>query len=794
MTTPSTERKAGPLLGTGAQTTWPFTFKVFAATDIAVTIADSLGVETALVYGVDYTVTLNANQETSPGGTVTYPISGSPLPVGSRLVIVGNLPYDQPLDLPSGGNFSPLAIENQLDRMVMQIQQLRERVARALQVSVTTNANVALPPPAASQLIGWSSTGDNLENVPLSELGTAITYGTYRYDTFTGDGATTNFALSEDPAVLANLDVSISGVVQVPGTDYSLVTGNLVFASAPPNGALILARYGQALTALPDSDQITFVQAGAGATTRTVQGKLREHVSAFDFMSTAEIAVVQAGTESLAVHAALQAAIDAIDAAGGGALFLPAGVYRLTSPLLVPYGVSIYGEGGTSTTLSCLNCDGINFDSGSYDGGLMLYADFAIRGASGSSGNWAAVVSTLRPGGTFGVDSRDGLYFDRLRIYDFNQAFVFNATWESHINECRVFRCNQAVSLGNYCLLFRITDCNFTYEGGFPSGAADRRGVELLGAVTEGTMIRGCQIFGYPTVLYSGNAIFTLFEDNDIFGTVYGVNLAGAVNTGMSIRNNYFEISANNAVGIRGAPQSTEISNLVEVFHNAFVTGGAATGTRGIVVGDPGGTYQWNWRIRDNHFVGIQTADIQVYNAQNVVIDGNRFESAAPTNNITIVGGAAPYHSNYVTNNRLAKGISADSADVTAGRIMVYHNIISGAQSFGEVVFDQVQALGNIFTFFDGDYVNTGSNFDLDYVLPDTSLHLLTLYMETAANTHLGPGVYAVVRQGTSTSVTAITAFAGVTVTVTGAYKLNVANATGANGVFRASLTKTMSP
>lgn len=339
MTTPSTERKAGPLLGTGAQTTWPFTFKVFAATDIAVTIADTLGVEMALVYGVDYNVTLNANQETSPGGTVTYPISGAALPVGKRLVIFGNLPYDQPLDLPSGGNFSPLALENQLDRMVMQIQQLRENVGRALQVSVSTNTDVTLPPPAASQLIGWDATGENLENVPLSELGTAIAYGTYRYDTFTGDGTTTNFALSEDPAVLANLDVSISGVVQVPGTDYSLVTGNLVFASAPLNGTTILARYGQALTALPDSDQITFVQAGPGAATRTVQNKLRETISVKDFGA--------AGDGVTDDTLAIQAAINYVESLQNRpTIVLPVGKYKITDTIEIKQDcISLFGLG-----------------------------------------------------------------------------------------------------------------------------------------------------------------------------------------------------------------------------------------------------------------------------------------------------------------------------------------------------------------------------------------------------------------------------------------------------------------
>jgi hypothetical protein len=283
MTTPSTPRKAGPLLGTGAQTSWPFTFKVFAASDIAVTIANNLGVETALVLNADYSVTLNSNQDTSPGGTVTYPISGSALPSGSRLTIFGNLPYDQPLDLPSGGNFSPLALENQLDRLTMQIQQLREQVGRALQVSVTSSADVRLPAPSANELIGWDSTGSNLANVPLSDLATALAYGNFRYDTFTGDGVETQFTLSVDPATLGNLDVSIAGVVQVPVADYTLVAGKLVFSSAPPLGATILARYGEAIPSLPGSEQISFVQSGTGAVTRTVQGKLREVVSVLDF-------------------------------------------------------------------------------------------------------------------------------------------------------------------------------------------------------------------------------------------------------------------------------------------------------------------------------------------------------------------------------------------------------------------------------------------------------------------------------------------------------------------------------
>jgi len=168
MTIPSTQRKAGPLLGTGAQTAWPFTFKVFAESDIAVTIADELGAETTLVLNTDYSVALNSNQDTSPGGTVTYPISGTPLAVGSVLSIVGDIAYDQPLDLPAGGNFSPLALENQLDRQVMHTQQLAEGLSRALKIPVSSIASAELPAPVGGEIFGWDATGTALIGVPSS--------------------------------------------------------------------------------------------------------------------------------------------------------------------------------------------------------------------------------------------------------------------------------------------------------------------------------------------------------------------------------------------------------------------------------------------------------------------------------------------------------------------------------------------------------------------------------------------------------------------------------------------------
>jgi hypothetical protein len=362
-------------------------------------------------------------------------------------------------------------------------------------------------------------------------------------------------------------------------------------------------------------------------------------------------------------------------------------------------------------------------------------------------------------------------------------------------------------------MVIRVTDNNITYENGFATGTANRHGIELAGPVTEGPYIRGNQIFGFPRcVAITGVVTYALINDNDMFGSVYGVSIENAANNMLTIKNNYFEISANNAIGIYGAIQNAEPQDTIVIQSNNFITG-TGNNTKGILLGNPAGQYVWNWRIRDNLFVGLKTVDIEAHNVQNLIIEGNRCSSTDPTNNITISGGSASYTANYVIHNKVAKGISVEPTDATAGRIIVRENLIAGAQTFGAVwatsgkidgntigsttpaagSFTDLKAVNKAFSGYGSQSTNTGSNFELDYVLPDRSLHIVTCYLENSANVQYGPGMYIIVRQGTSTTVTTVTAFSGVTVTVTAGYKINFANATGFNGIIYASALKTLS-
>lgn len=140
MTISSQTRKAGPFNGNGTTTAFPFTFKVFAVGDVTVVRANASGVETTLTLTSDYTVSLNANQNSNPGGTVTLV---SALATGSSMVIASEIDYLQPTDLTNQGGFYPSVINNALDRLTMLTQQLKEAVDRSAKIPITSTADAA---------------------------------------------------------------------------------------------------------------------------------------------------------------------------------------------------------------------------------------------------------------------------------------------------------------------------------------------------------------------------------------------------------------------------------------------------------------------------------------------------------------------------------------------------------------------------------------------------------------------------------------------------------------------------
>lgn len=136
MSISSQSRKAGPFTGNGSTTAFPFAFKVFQASDVYVVRANTAGVESVLTSGTDYTVTLNANQNSNPGGTVTLT---SALATNFKLVITSAVPNLQPVDITNNGGFYPKVINDALDRVTIMAQQIAQEASRGVKVPITSS-------------------------------------------------------------------------------------------------------------------------------------------------------------------------------------------------------------------------------------------------------------------------------------------------------------------------------------------------------------------------------------------------------------------------------------------------------------------------------------------------------------------------------------------------------------------------------------------------------------------------------------------------------------------------------
>jgi hypothetical protein len=80
---------------------------------------------------------------------------------------------------------------------------------------------------------------------------TVTTFSTSTVDVFSGDGVELAFELSETPISINFVEVTISGILQTPNINYTLVDKDIVFSSAPPSGSNnIQVRYYSILTAV----------------------------------------------------------------------------------------------------------------------------------------------------------------------------------------------------------------------------------------------------------------------------------------------------------------------------------------------------------------------------------------------------------------------------------------------------------------------------------------------------------------------------------------------------------------
>ena len=148
--------------GNSSTTSFPFAFAVFATTDVVVVLTSATAVETVQSVSTHYTVSINANQDSSPGGVITMLTAPA---TGKKLTVFRDLVASQGVDLANQGTFYPEVIEDGFDRLTMLVQELEERVARSpiLPVSTGVTGSFSMGDPVASQTLQYNATANGIE-------------------------------------------------------------------------------------------------------------------------------------------------------------------------------------------------------------------------------------------------------------------------------------------------------------------------------------------------------------------------------------------------------------------------------------------------------------------------------------------------------------------------------------------------------------------------------------------------------------------------------------------------------
>jgi hypothetical protein len=200
------------------------------------------------------------------------------------------------------------------------------------------------------------------------------------------------------------------------------------------------------------ASKVSYTPAGTGAVATTVQSKLRESVSALDFMTTAQIADVQSGTGAIDVTAAIRAAIDSLPSSGGSVYF-PKGVYRVSSQI-------------TIANKSNIRLLGFGF-SGSYN-----------------STDYGASINATGSFTVFSFSNGVGCAVENLQIKGSFCAIYFSG-----------------------CLGFRVLDCNLR---------ENQIGLDVIGngvGIVRGNLVRDNTLVGLRFLSSSGDTVVT---ENDV--------------------------------------------------------------------------------------------------------------------------------------------------------------------------------------------------------------------------------------------------------------------------------------
>ena len=242
----SAATRTAAFAGNGSTTVFPLpsSLRFFADIDLQVFLYTiSTGVaDPVLVLNTDYTVSGAGTTSASVTMTVAPPS-------GKGLLVRRVLALSQSADITNLGAFYPEIHEQAFDYLTLLAADNADDAARSVRIApqfVGFNTDLV---PVAGGVIGINGSNNGFEVMSLDDLATVAVYQGHAIDVFTATASQSTRTLASAPGSLANLFVSIDGVVQVPTDDYTLSGTVVTFVPALSGSERVYIRWGTAVAA-----------------------------------------------------------------------------------------------------------------------------------------------------------------------------------------------------------------------------------------------------------------------------------------------------------------------------------------------------------------------------------------------------------------------------------------------------------------------------------------------------------------------------------------------------------------
>lgn len=240
MTLPANPRR-NDYTGNGSTNVYDYDFKIYDEDYLRVVVADLAGVEYPdLVLGVDYSVDGVLDED---GGSITLInaaqawLTAGDLTTGFTIAIIGNMPIEQLMSIRNQGTFYPADIEDGVDQLCAMVQELLEKLNRAILLPASFSlSGFTIDPPVANEFLVWDSTATKITSVAVAPSSATSVYG----EALAGalDNSNVTFVAANIPTLVKALYVN-----GARRTDYTRITDTFTLSGPAGFAGEVLLDY-----------------------------------------------------------------------------------------------------------------------------------------------------------------------------------------------------------------------------------------------------------------------------------------------------------------------------------------------------------------------------------------------------------------------------------------------------------------------------------------------------------------------------------------------------------------------